>query len=61
MYPPVVLYMGGQSSTTLEPVEKPGILFVVFPIAGIGLLVFDCPVGIYLAYQLYKGILKEYS
>ena len=38
-----------------------GILFVVFPIAGIGLLVFDCSVGIYLAYRFYKGILKRYS
>ena len=30
-------------------------------IAGIGLLVFDCSVGIYLAYRFYKGILKRYS
>lgn len=38
-----------------------GILFVVFPIAGIVLLAFDCSVGIYLAYRVYKGILKKYS
>ena len=36
-----------------------GILFVVFPIAGIGLLVFDCSVGIYLAYRFYKGDRKS--
>lgn len=38
-----------------------GILFVVFPIAGIGLLVFDCSAGIYLAYRFYKGVLKRWS
>ena len=38
-----------------------GILFVVFPIVGIGLLAFDCSVGIYLAYRFYKEILKRYS
>lgn len=38
-----------------------GILFIVFPAAGIVLLVFDCSVGIYLAYRLYKRILKRYS
>ncbi len=38
-----------------------GILFVVFPIAGIVLCVFDCSVGIYLAYRIYKGILERYS
>lgn len=38
-----------------------GILFVVFPIVGIGVFVFDCSVGIYLAYRFYKGILKRYS
>lgn len=37
-----------------------GILFAVFPIAGIALLVFDCSVGIYLAYRVYKGILERY-
>lgn len=38
-----------------------GILFVVFPIAGIVLLVFDYTVGIYLAYRVYKGILERHS
>ncbi|MBD5455731.1 MAG: hypothetical protein HDR23_04550 [Lachnospiraceae bacterium] len=38
-----------------------GVLFVVFPIAGIVSLVFDCSVGIYMAYRFYKGILKRYS
>ncbi len=38
-----------------------GILFIVFPIAGTVLLVFDCSVGIYLAYRIYKGILGRYS
>lgn len=30
-------------------------------IKGYILLVFDCSVGIYLAYRVYKGILKRYS
>ena len=38
-----------------------GILWVVFPIAGIVLSVFDCSVGIYLTYRVYKGILERYS
>lgn len=38
-----------------------GILFVIFPIAGIVLLVLGCTVGIYLAYQIYKRILGRYS
>ena len=38
-----------------------GILWAVFPIAGIILFVFDCSVGIYLAYRVYKGILERYS
>lgn len=38
-----------------------GILFVVFPIAGIGLLVFDSTLGIYWAYRVYTAILKKYS
>ena len=38
-----------------------GILWAVFPIAGIVLFVFDCSVGIYLAYRVYKGILERYS
>ena len=38
-----------------------GILFVVFPIAGIGLLVFERSAGIYLAYRFYTGILKRWS
>lgn len=37
-----------------------GGLFVVFPIAGIVLLVFICTVGIYWVYRVYKGILKKY-
>lgn len=38
-----------------------GILFVVFPFAGIVLLVFGCSIGIYLAYRVYKRILERYS
>ena len=38
-----------------------GILFVVSPVAGIVFAVFDCSVGIYLAYRIYKGILGRYS
>ena len=38
-----------------------GILFAVFPVAGIVLLVFDCSVGIYLAWKIYKKILARYS
>jgi len=38
-----------------------GILFIIFPIAGIVLSVFDCSIGIYLAYRVYKGILEKYS
>lgn len=37
-----------------------GILFIVFPIVGIVLFVFDCTIGIYLAYRAYKGILEKY-
>ncbi|MDE7252054.1 MAG: hypothetical protein K2O32_03845 [Acetatifactor sp.] len=38
-----------------------GILWAVLPIAGIVLLVFNCSVGIYLTYRVYKGILERYS
>lgn len=38
-----------------------GIVFAVFPIAGIVLLAFGCSVGIYLAFQVYKRILARYS
>lgn len=38
-----------------------GILFVIFPTAGIVLLVLGCTVGIYLAYRIYKRILGRYS
>ena len=38
-----------------------GILFVIFPAAGIVLTVFDCSVGIYWAYRVYKKILDRYS
>ncbi len=37
-----------------------GILFVVFPIAGIILVVFDCSIGIYWVYRVYKRILEKY-
>ena len=38
-----------------------GLVFIAFPAAGIILLVFDCSIGIYLAYRSYKGILGKYS
>jgi hypothetical protein len=38
-----------------------GTLFAVFPVIGAILLIFGCPVGIYLAYRVYKGILERYS
>lgn len=38
-----------------------GILFVVFPVAGVVLLVFGCTAGIYLSYRIYKRILERYS
>lgn len=38
-----------------------GILLVIFPIAGIVLLVLGCSVGIYLAYRVYRGILERHS
>ncbi len=37
-----------------------GNLFVVFPIAGIILVVFDCSIGIYWVYRVYKRILEKY-
>ena len=38
-----------------------GILFVIFPAAGMVMLVFGCTAGIYLAYRVYKRILGKYS
>ena len=38
-----------------------GILLVIFPVAGIVLLVLGCSVGIYLAYRVYRGILERHS
>ena len=38
-----------------------GILFVVFPAAGIVFIAFGCSIGIYLVYRAYKGILGKYS
>lgn len=38
-----------------------GILFAVYPIAGIVLLALGCSVGIYLVYRVYKKILERYS
>ena len=38
-----------------------GILFAMFPVAGIILLAFECSIGIYLAWKSYKKILARYS
>ena len=38
-----------------------GIAFIIYPIAGIILLCFDCTIGIYIVYRKYKKILKIYS
>lgn len=38
-----------------------GILFMIFPAAGIILLIVGCSAGIYVAYRVYKKILEKYS
>lgn len=38
-----------------------GILMIIFPIAGMVLLVFDCSFGICWAYRVYRRILRKYS
>ena len=37
-----------------------GIGFLFMPLAGVGMLCFDCTLGIYLVYRSYKKILKRY-
>lgn len=38
-----------------------GILFIVFPVVGVVLLVFNCSIGIYVVWRSYKNILNRYS
>ena len=38
-----------------------GIGFMVYPYLGVAMICFDCTLGIYLVYQNYKKILREYS
>lgn len=38
-----------------------GVIFVIFPVAGIVLLIFDCTLGIYVIWRFYKKILAKYS
>lgn len=36
-----------------------GIVFLIFRALGIGLIVFECTLGIYIVYRCYKRILEE--
>jgi hypothetical protein len=38
-----------------------GVLFVIAPIAGVAFVIYDCTIGIYVAYRFYKKILEKYS